>query len=75
MTDASMLRYRFWVKERDIQRKWFRRHGGGLEAYVSRYGDYGNGGEAIFKADKAALDYAEEKVREARKLWSNKQKA
>ena len=60
---------RFWVRVRDNQRKWFADHGGCLEAYVSRYGDYGNGGEAIFKADKAALDHAEEKVREARKTY------
>ena len=64
---------RFWVCVRDNQRKWFADHGGNLAAYISRYGDYGNGGEAIFKADKAALDHAEEKVYEARKLWSNKQ--
>ena len=64
----------FWIKERDSQRKWFANHGGNLAAYVERYGSigdeeyYGQGGEAIFKADKGAFDLAEKKVLEAQKV-------
>lgn len=46
------------------QRKWIDEHGGCQAAYVERYGSaddpnhYGNGGEAIWTADMAALrDY------------------
>jgi hypothetical protein len=62
---------KFWIKQRDSQRKWFQDHGGCLSAYVERYGSadnpdyYGNGGEAIYKADKDALDDAEKKGLEA----------
>lgn len=41
--------------------RWFRSHGGSLEAYVQRYGSatdpncFGNGGEAIYQADVDAL--------------------
>ncbi len=44
----------------DAQR-WFDDHGGCLAAYIERYGSaddatfYGNGGEAIYKADRDAL--------------------
>ena len=61
------------VKEREraiarlnSERKWFEDHGGTLSDYLARYGSgadpehYGDGGEAIYAADKAALDRAEE---------------
>ena len=41
---------RFWIKERDSQRRWFADHGSSLYAYVERYGSaddkeyYGDGG-------------------------------
>lgn len=46
------------------EEEWVAEHGGTLDAYVARYGSiteephYGNGGEAIFAADQAALDRA-----------------
>ena len=64
----------FWIKQRDSQRKWFRDHGSSLYAYVERYGSiddeeyYGQGGEAIYKADKGALDLAEKNGIEAQKV-------
>jgi len=64
----------FWIKQRDSQRKWFRDHGSSLYAYVERYGSiddkeyYGDGGEAIYKADKDALDVAEKNGIEAQKV-------
>ena len=65
---------RFWIKERDSQRRWFADHGSSLYAYVERYGSaddkeyYGDGGEAIYKADKGAFDLAEKKGLEAQKV-------
>jgi hypothetical protein len=65
---------KFWIKERDSQRKWFSDHGSSLYAYVERYGSadneeyYGNGGEAIYKADRDALDDAEKNGLEAQKV-------
>ena len=65
---------KFWIKERDSQRKWFADHGSSLYAYVERYGSaddekyYGDGGEAIYKADKGAFDLAEKKGLEAEKV-------
>lgn len=43
------------------QRKWIKDHGDNLSAYIVRYGSanevhhYGDGGEAIYKADTDAL--------------------
>ena len=65
---------KFWIKERDSQRRWFADHGCNLWAYVERYGSaddeeyYGEGGEAIYKADKNALDLAEKNGLEAQKI-------
>ena len=65
---------KFWIKKRDSQRKWFADHGSSLYAYVERYGSvddeeyYGDGGEAIYKADKDALDLAEKNGLEAEKV-------
>jgi hypothetical protein len=45
------------------QQAWMDEHGGTLAGYVARYGSaadaehYGDGGEAIFAADKAHMDY------------------
>jgi hypothetical protein len=48
------------------QRKWIDDHGGCLAAYVERYGTaadpahcYGNGGEAVYKADRDELSRLE----------------
>ena len=38
------------------QRQWIADHGGNAAGYVARYGNYGDGGDAIYRADKAALD-------------------
>ena len=44
------------------QRRWIEDHGGDHAGYVKRYGNpdqdhcYGDGGSAIYHADKAALD-------------------
>lgn len=46
----------------DEQKRWIEEHGGDLAGYIARYGSkddpdhYGDGGEAIYAADKAALD-------------------
>ena len=46
------------------QLQWFENHGGSLTGYLERYGSsddphhYGAGGEAIYAADKTALDDA-----------------
>lgn len=51
------------------QRQWMKDHGGTRFRYVLRYGSgrapepYGEGGEAIYEADLAALRRAEEAVR------------
>jgi hypothetical protein len=47
------------------ERRWMSEHGDNLGAYILRYGSkndpehYGNGGEAIYAADKAKMDEAE----------------
>jgi hypothetical protein len=47
------------------QRAWLREHGGNLSGYIARYGSaddpghYGDGGEAIYAADLAAVERAE----------------
>lgn len=49
---------RYWLAE---ERKFFAEHGGCLSAYITRYGSkddpdhYGDGGEAIYAADRDAL--------------------
>ena len=53
---------KFWAGQVDAQRKWIDAHGGDIIGYVNRYGSYGNGGAAIYAADKAALDAALEKA-------------
>lgn len=51
----------FWTKLTADQRRWIAEHGGNLAGYVERYGSkddpdhYGDGGEAIYEADIAAL--------------------
>lgn len=53
----------------DEQRKWIEDHGGDLAGYVERYGSaddpdhYGDGGEAIYAADRGALDALLRQVR------------
>lgn len=57
--------------ERRVQehRRWLAKHGGDLAGYVARYGSinhaihYGDGGEAIYAADLAALSEAEDALR------------
>jgi hypothetical protein len=50
-----------WLaREIQSQRTWIHQHGGDLSGYVARYGSkdgehFGDGGEAIFAADTAAL--------------------
>ena len=64
----------FYIQNRDYQRKWYADHGGCEAAYITRYGDkddpkrYGNGGQAIYAADKRALDLAEENGTKADKI-------
>jgi hypothetical protein len=54
-----------------MQRLWIVEHGGNLTGYIARYGSrndpthFGNGGEAIFAADHAALVEAERRAVEA----------
>jgi hypothetical protein len=49
----------------DEQRKWIEDHGGTKAGYIARYGaagdseHYGNGGEAIYDADKQRLENLE----------------
>lgn len=55
----------YWL---GVERKFFAEHGGTLLSYVVRYGSasapdhYGDGGEAIYAADLAALRKAEQRV-------------
>tara|TARA_R100001086_G_scaffold73533_1_gene35380 strand:+ start:826 stop:1038 length:213 start_codon:yes stop_codon:yes gene_type:complete len=58
----------YWIKHRDNERKWFADHGGSRSAYIQRYHDYGNGGDAIYNADKEALDRAEMMGTKAQKI-------
>lgn len=50
-----------WSKILNDQKKWIQLHGGTLAAYIERYGSkrdpehFGDGGEAIYKADTDAL--------------------
>ena len=37
------------------QRRWIAEHGGDRAGYIARYGDAGDGGEAIYEADAAEL--------------------
>lgn len=69
----------FIVRELHSQRKWIEAHGGSESGYMARYGSkdnpdlarfpgvgyYGDGGEAIWAADKAALDRIEADARRA----------
>ena len=54
------------------QRDWIAAHGSDFAGYVARYGSaddpdhYGDGGEAIYEADRSALRELEEKWRLAR---------
>jgi len=54
-------RLAFLRKQIDEQKNWIADHGGNLAGYVMRYGSasdpkhYGDGGEAIYMADTAAL--------------------
>ncbi len=57
------------------QRRWIEEHGGNLSGYIARYGSaqdenhYGDGGELIYAADKAALEklMQDEKLMQERK--------
>ena len=57
MTQQDLKR-RLWE-----QRKWIDAHGGDIAGYITRYGEpgltdvwYGEGGSAIYRADRAELD-------------------
>lgn len=66
MANLEKLRHR--VQD---ERKWIKDHGGNLTAYIARYGSkddpehYGDGGEAIYAADVAALLRAETELERA----------
>lgn len=53
-------------KEFEAHQRWLREHGHDVAGYVERYGSkddpehYGDGGEAIYAADRAAMKRAEE---------------
>jgi hypothetical protein len=74
MTRMTRKDARFWVRKADDERKWLETHGGCLSAYVERYGaatdpeKYGDGGEAIYAADKNAVAHAEAQAATARKV-------
>jgi hypothetical protein len=61
MAHKRMSKREFLETEIVSQKLWIAGHGGSLRAYVERYGSadepkhYGNGGEAIYKADTDAL--------------------
>ena len=63
---------RYCIVKFDNEVKWFEDHGGCLSGDVERYGSkddpnhYGNGGEAIFKADYDALNTAKENFKIAK---------
>lgn len=74
---AAIARRERALRKLAEERQWMEEHGGSETGYVHRYGSandaehYGDGGEAIFAADFAALKRAEEEaldaIREARK--------
>ena len=55
-------------REVELQKEWIAGHGGDEAGYIARYGSaqddeyFGNGGEAIFKADHDALVVLEKKA-------------
>jgi hypothetical protein len=57
----SWRRVAFYREQVARQRMWIEEHGGSLSGYCLRYGEagdadrYGDGGEAIYEADTAAL--------------------
>jgi hypothetical protein len=73
-TPAAIRRRERAIKRLAEERAWMEEHGSTLSAYIARYGSasdpdhYGNGGEAIYAADKAALDRAEAEAIEAVRL-------
>lgn len=61
---------KYLVRRLEEQRKWLKEHGETLDGYIHRYGDpgvlcsngkpmYGDGGTAIYEADKNALEKLE----------------
>lgn len=50
------------VAELTEQRRWFDERGGTPASYLAKYGEYGNGGLAIYRADLEALTKAGQKV-------------
>lgn len=70
MSRKTSQKYRdFIARELHSQRKWIEEHGGCESGYIERYGSkddpehYGDGGEAIWAADKGALDRIEADAR------------
>lgn len=57
----SVKRYNELQRRLTSQRQWIEDHGGSESGYIARYGSvsdpqhYGDGGEAIWAADSAAL--------------------
>lgn len=62
---AAIARRERAVARYGIEKKWMEEHGDNEAAYILRYGSkndpehYGDGGEAIYAADKAVFDRAE----------------
>jgi hypothetical protein len=61
-------RYKAALNRVHVEENWMAEHGGDLYGYVRRYGSmtepehHGDGGEAIYAADKAVLDRAQAEV-------------
>jgi hypothetical protein len=60
--ELSMKMRDFWIQQAREQRQWIADHGATLAGYMARYGDYGNGGAAIFHADMGALEAIERRI-------------
>lgn len=81
MAQSLIVQREAAIRRLTIEQAWFAEHGGSLAAYVERYGSaadpehYGDGGEAIYAADLAAVQRREaealaiiEKIRKRRAL-------
>ena len=64
----KMTMKQFYARALQEQREWIEEHGATLVGYIERYGSmsdpnhYGNGGEAIYAADRAELKRLEDRV-------------
>lgn len=56
MTLKTTRRFATLLQHIREQERWIEEHGGSEAGYLARYGEAGDGGAAIYAADRAALD-------------------